>query len=252
MNILLLGSSGLIGAAVHTKLRATAHTVIAPTSTELDFQRPDTWDAWLQQADALVNCVGVMSADNDLMQAVQCSAPQTLYQQAKRAGMGYVLQVSALGASVDADTVFLRSKGQLDAWLLASGLIVGILRPSLVFAKTGRSSRLFVSLAKLPHLWLPEAGHMAIQPLTIQPVALNDVATAVVAMLQSHYSGVVNAVGGRGAEFGCLPDFAATTRLATGACTHTRLACFLGEACSGSVATCQLRFDHACQHRHVA
>ena len=196
MNILLLGSTGLIGSAVHAKLSATTHTVIAPTSAELDFQRPDTWAAWLQQADVLVNCVGVMSADSGLMQSVQCTAPQALYQQAQRAGMGYVLQVSALGASVDADTVFLRSKGQLDAWLLASCLNVGIVRPSLVFAKTGRSSRLFVNLAKLPHLWLPEAGHMVIQPLTIQPVALNDVATAVVAMLQSRYSGVVNAVGG--------------------------------------------------------
>ena len=196
MNILLLGSSGLIGAAVHAKLRATAHTVIAPTSTELDFQRPDTWTAWLLQADVLVNCVGVMSADNDLMQAVQCSAPQALYQQAKRAGMGYVLQVSALGASVDADTVFLRSKGQLDAWLLASGLNVGIVRPSLVFAKTGRSSRLFVNLAKLPHLWLPHSGNMV-----VQPVALDDVATAIVAMLQSQYSGVVHAVGGEALSF---------------------------------------------------
>ena len=42
---------------------------------------------------------------------------------------------------------------------------------------------------------------MVIQPLTIQPVALNDVATAVVAMLQSRYSGVVNAVGGEALSF---------------------------------------------------
>ena len=191
MNILLLGSSGLIGAAVHAKLSAAAHTVIAPTSAELDFQRPDTWAAWLPQADALVNCVGVMSADNDLMHALQCTAPQALYQQAQRVGMSYVLQVSALGAAANADMVFLRSKGQLDAWLLASGLNVGIVRPSLVFAKTGRSSRLFVHMAKLPHLWLPDAGRMAVQPVTV-----DDVATAVVTMLQNRHLGVVNAVGG--------------------------------------------------------
>ena len=196
MKILLLGSSGLIGGAVHAKLSAAAHTVIAPTSAELDFQRPDTWAAWLQQADALVNCVGVMSADNALMHAVQCAAPQALYQQAQRAGLGYVLQVSALGADAHAKTVFLRSKGLLDTWLLASGLNVGIVRPSLVFAKTGRSSRLFVSLAKLPHLWLPHSGSMA-----VQPVAVDDVATAVVAMLQSQYAGVVNAVGGEALSF---------------------------------------------------
>ena len=191
MNILLLGSSGLIGAAVHTKLRASAHTIIAPTSAELDFQRPDTWAAWLQQADALVNCVGVMSANSDLMHAVQCAASQALYQQAQSAGIAYVLQVSALGADAHAKTVFLRSKGLLDAWLLASGLNVGIVRPSLVFAKTGRSSRLFVRMAKLPQLWLPDAGRMA-----VQPVALDDVATAVVTMLQNRHLGVVNAVGG--------------------------------------------------------
>ncbi len=196
MNILLLGSSGLIGAAVHAKLSAAAHTVIAPTPAELDFQRPDTWAAWLPQADALVNCVGVMSKDNDLMQAVQCAAPQALYQQAQRAGLGYVLQVSALGADAHAKTVFLRSKGVLDAWLLTSGLNVGIVRPSLVFAKQGRSSRLFVRMAKLPQLWLPHSGNMV-----VQPVAVDDVATAVVAMLQNQYSGVVNAVGGEVLSF---------------------------------------------------
>ena len=191
MNILLLGSSGLIGAAVQAKLRATVHTIIAPNSAQLDFQRPDTWAAWLQQADALVNCVGVMSKDSDLMHAVQCAVPQALYQQAQRAGIGYVLQVSALGADVHAKTVFLRSKGLLDAWLLASDLKVGIVRPSLVFAKAGRSSRLFVHMAKLPQLWLPQAGRMA-----VQPVAVDDVATAAVAMLQNSHLGVVNAVGG--------------------------------------------------------
>ena len=191
MNILLLGSSGLIGAAVHTKLRASAHTIIAPTSAELDFQRPDTWAVWLQQADALVNCVGVMSANSELMHAVQCAASQALYQQAQSAGIAYVLQVSALGADAHAKTVFLRSKGLLDAWLLASGLNVGTVRPSLVFAKTGRSSRLFVHMAKLPHLWLPDAGRMAVQPVTV-----DDVATAVVTMLQNRHLGVVNAVGG--------------------------------------------------------
>ncbi len=191
MDILLLGSSGLIGEAVHAKLRATGHTVIAPTSAELDFQRPDTWAVWLQQADALVNCVGVMSANSDLMHVVQCAAPQALYQQAQSAGIAYVLQVSALGADAHAKTVFLRSKGLLDAWLLASGLNVGIVRPSLVFAKTGRSSRLFVHMAKLPHLWLPDAGRMAVQPVTV-----DDVATAVVTMLQNRHLGVVNAVGG--------------------------------------------------------
>ena len=196
MNILLLGSSGLIGAAVHTKLRASAHTIIAPTSAELDFQRPDTWAAWLQQADALVNCVGVMSANSDLMHAVQCAASQALYQQAQSAGIAYVLQVSALGADAHAKTVFLRSKGLLDAWLLASGLNVGIVRPSLVFAKTGRSSRLFVRMAKLPQLWLPHSGSMA-----VQPVAVDDVTTAVVAMLQNQYAGVVNAVGGEALSF---------------------------------------------------
>ena len=137
-----------------------------------------------------------MSADNDLMHAVQCTSPQALYQQAQRAGLGYVLQVSALGADAHAKTVFLRSKGLLDAWLLTSGLNVGIVRPSLVFAKAGRSSRLFVSLAKLPQLWLPHSGSMA-----VQPVAVDDVATAVVAMLQSQYSGVVNAVGGEALSF---------------------------------------------------
>ncbi|UOO90561.1 sugar nucleotide-binding protein [Vitreoscilla massiliensis] len=191
MNILLLGSSGLIGAAVLAQLQQQGHRVCAPTSAECDLLRPTTWSPYLQQVDAIVNCVGLMSDDAVRMHTLQCEAPQALYQQAAAQGLRYVLQVSAAGADVDAKQVFLRSKGQLDAWLLSSGLKVGIVRPSLVFSPQGRSSKLFVRMAKLPHLCLPQAGQTP-----IQPVALNDVVAGCVQMLDTIQHGVVHAVGG--------------------------------------------------------
>lgn len=191
MKTLLLGGSGLIGAALWARLQNNGASVLAPTSAEFDFKQAATWRPWLQQADVIVNCVGVMSGDAAQMQDLQCAAPQAIYQQAAKLGLRYVLQVSAAGADRDANQVFLRSKGQLDAWLLNSGLKVGIVRPSLVFSPQGRSSKLFVRLAKLPHLCLPQAGQTP-----LQPVALDDVVTGCVHMLHTAQHGVVDAVGG--------------------------------------------------------
>lgn len=191
MKILVLGSSGLIGSALLAQLYKTNATVLAPTSAEFDFKRPASWQPWLEQADAIVNCVGVMSTQKEQMQLLQCDAPKQIYQQAQQLGVAYVLQLSALGADEAASAVFLSSKGQLDAWLLRSGLRAGVLRPSLVFAVQGRSSQLFVQLAKQGHVLLPRAGQTS-----IQPVCLNDVVGGLLQMLQQQHTGVVNAVGG--------------------------------------------------------
>lgn len=191
MNILLLGGSGLIGSSLQVAFKQQDWQVVAPSSKQLDFKRPETWRSYLHDADVVVNAVGLMSRQQTLMRELQWQAPQALYQQALECGVAYVLQVSALGAEVNAHSEFLRSKGLLDEWLLQSPLPAGIIRPSLVFAPQGRSSQLFIHLAKQKLLLLPDAGKTV-----IQPVALADVVAACVAMIRQQHLGVVDAIGG--------------------------------------------------------
>ncbi|UGA40477.1 hypothetical protein JOS77_14895 [Chromobacterium haemolyticum] len=54
------------------------------------------------------------------------------------------VQLSALGADPQADTLFLAGKGRGDAALLASGLEARIARPSLIYGPQGASSRLLL------------------------------------------------------------------------------------------------------------
>lgn len=191
MNILILGGDGLLGKALSDSHQLEA-SCLSPSSSQLNVLHPETWRPWLCQADVIVNAVGVMGRDAGQVWAVQYHALKAFLTQAWAYGrVRYVLNLSAWGADVASDTAFLRSKGCLDAHLLQQNQAVGIVRPSLVFATQGVSSRGLLALAKQPWLCLPQAAWRPV----LQPVALGDVVQAMQTMLQQHYQGCVNAVG---------------------------------------------------------
>jgi uncharacterized protein YbjT (DUF2867 family) len=89
-----------------------------------------------------------------------------------------VVHVSALGASVQASSLYLRSKARSEALWLASSLDVSVLQPSVIFGAQDRFMNLFAQLqAVLPIL--PLAGAQA----QFQPVWVEDVAQAIVTSL---------------------------------------------------------------------
>ncbi|WP_293765846.1 NAD-dependent epimerase/dehydratase family protein [uncultured Aquitalea sp.] len=177
MNILLTGADGFIGCRLLTLLTAAGHRV-RPASRRhgCDFAamtRPQQWRPWLKEMDAAINCVGIFSACRTArFEEIHTAAPVALFQACAEHGVARVTQISALGARGDADTPFLRSKGQADAALQHLPLAWMVLRPSLVEGAGGASAGLLRRLARLPLIPLPGDGQQAVQPVHVDDVAM--------------------------------------------------------------------------------
>lgn len=209
MNVLLCGSSGFVGRNITKALIAAGHRVIAtrspagrgdPQAIAIDFTRdtaPAIWLPRLKGVDAVVNAVGVLRDTRQRpIHVVHTEVPKALYTACAQAGVRRVIHVSALGIE-GSDTAYAQTKLEADRHLLGlteQGLLDGvILRPSIVFGAQGDSSKLFMGLAQLPALLLPQAMIRA----RIQPVAVGDVALAVARLLHESLTvtGVLPCVG---------------------------------------------------------
>jgi uncharacterized protein YbjT (DUF2867 family) len=183
MRVLVCGSTGCIGGAVTRALLARGHHVLGggrSRGLHIDFMAPVSPQAWAQhlrewQVDAVVNCVGILREDQDRSFArVHAQGPSELFRGAALAGVRRVVQVSALGAQVDAHTrapAYLKSKREADDVLMALPLHGTVLRPSLVYGPGSSSARLFATLAALPVVALPGGGTQRLQPIHVFEVA---------------------------------------------------------------------------------
>lgn len=186
MRVLVAGGSGLLGAALVRRLQASGHTVIlamrASGSHEdgtrtlaLDYTAPPAHATLVEQlrgVDAVVNAVGIFrESAKQTFDAVHVKGPMALFRAAVDAGVPRIVQVSALGADPASAQAFLASKGHADAQVLALPASVRVVRPSLVFAPEGASTRQFARMAAWPVTPLPGGGHQCIQPIHIDDVA---------------------------------------------------------------------------------
>ncbi len=208
MNILLLGGSGFIGRHVAKHLQSQGHVLRLPRRSELNVLRLDSGSlsAQLTGVDVVVNAVGVMSRDAAVLETVHHHAMRQIAEAAVQAGVSHWVQLSALGADAAHPVAFLGSKGRGDAAVAASGLSVNIARPSVVYGRGGASCELFLKLARLPYLLLPERGRFM-----LQPVHVTDVAAGLGRMVQQPLpSGSVVAMVGR--EAMTLAEYLSTLR----------------------------------------
>lgn len=173
MEILLLGSDGFIGRRTAARLTAEGHRVCGVSRQMLDFCRPseDAAKRLLAGRQLVINTVGIMSRDAAVLETVHHLTPAKLARWAKEAGVRRWVQLSALGADGCAAVAFAASKGRGDAAVLAAGLETAVARPSLVFGRGGRSCALFLALAGLPLLPLPDGGRAVVQPVAVGDVA---------------------------------------------------------------------------------
>jgi len=181
VNILVCGGSGCIGRAIVQALRWRGHRVVAASrngnaggeTMALDFMQvrpPADWAAELRirRIDAVVNCVGILMPSADASFArVHTEGPVELFRGAVLAGVGRVVQISALGVAPAraGETEYLRSKRLADEALLGLGLDAAIVRPSLVFGPGSAGAALFATLASLPVIGLPGQGRQRVQPI---------------------------------------------------------------------------------------
>ena len=132
-------------------------------------------EAALQGASAAVNCVGIlMPKGKNTFDAVQEQAPGRIGRLAAKNGVGKVVHVSAIGADVNSESTYSRTKALGEEALLAAFPSAVILRPSVIFGNEDQFFNRFAQMAQLSPI-LPLVG----AETRFQPIYVDDVAQAV-------------------------------------------------------------------------
>jgi uncharacterized protein YbjT (DUF2867 family) len=224
--VLLTGASGFIGSHLAQALLAAGHDVVCAVRgqrhgrdarfryVQADYTKdldPGDWLPRLAGIDAVINAVGIIrEQDAQTFELLHERAPCALFSACAQAGVQLVIQISALGADAQARSRYHLSKKRADDFLAALPLQSVIVQPSLVFGQGGTSARLFTTLASLPLIGLPGSGEQQ-----IQPVHIDDLVGAVIALLQSP-APPLSRVALVGPAATTLRDFIATLRFALG------------------------------------
>ena len=148
--------------------------------------------AALDGADAAVNCVGILlNAGPNKFDAVQAEGAERAARLAAAEGITNFVQISAIGADVDSDSTYARTKAQGEAGVLEHQPDAIILRPSVVFGTEDQFFNRFASLSRLGPL-LPVVG----ADTRFQPVWVEDVARAAEKALEGDAAPGVYELGG--------------------------------------------------------
>lgn len=198
--ILVIGGAGFIGRHIVAKLAAQGQHVVVPTRRreraktlillpgvdvcEADIHDGPTLQQLVARCDAVINCVGILHSRRGEpygpdFAKVHVDLPRRIVSAMKQAGVKRLVHLSALGASTEAPSMYLRSKADGEAVLKAeSDIQVTIFRPSVVFGPEDQFMNLFARLAR----WLPIIA-VGSADAKFQPVYVEDVARAVVNVL---------------------------------------------------------------------
>ncbi len=198
--IALVGGAGFLGSRVAAALAATgaelrvltrqpahaAHLRVVPRLRVVACAA-DAGGAPLAAAiagtSAVVNFVGILNErgrDGAGFRRAHVDLTGRLIEACRQAGTGRYVQVSALNAGhPDATSHYLRSKGEAEALVRASGLAWTILRPSVIFGPGDSFLNRFAGLLRLAPGMLP----LAMPDARFAPVHVDDVAAAIATVL---------------------------------------------------------------------
>lgn len=211
-DVLVVGGSGFIGHHVCAELARLGLKVTVPTRrrerakdlillptvdvVEADVSAPGALERLLRGKQAVINLAGVLHSRRgrksergpndygpDFAQA-HVELPQAVVSACRAAGVRRLVHMSSLGASPQAPSQYLRSKGIGEqAVFAAEDLDVTVFRPSVVFGPEDKFLNRFAALARyFPVLALP------CPQARFQPVYVRDLARAVAASLDDMVS----------------------------------------------------------------
>ena len=130
----------------------------------------------LRGADVVVNCVGLLQEKaKNTFNSVQNEGADRIARLAASEGVVRIVHVSAIGADINADSDYAKSKAMGEANILKHMPNAVILRPSIVFGAEDQFFNRFASMARFGPI-LPIVG----AETKFQPVSVDDVAEAAV------------------------------------------------------------------------
>lgn len=152
--------------------------------------------AAMQGAEAVVNCVGLLvESGKNRFDAVQAEAPERIARLAAEHGVARMVHVSAIGADVNADSDYSRSKGEGETRVLEHMPNAVILRPSIVFGPEDDFFNRFAGMTRMAPV-LPVASADSL----FQPVYVDDVAAAAEMGVTGAAKGGIYELGGPDVE----------------------------------------------------
>lgn len=195
-NICVIGGSGFVGRHLCQQLAAQGYRVRVPTRDRerakalillptvdvvvADVQDPVVLAATVRGCDAVINLVGVLhdARGKRGFAAAHVELARKVVAACRASKIRRLLQMSALGAGMDAPSAYLRSKGEAETIVRESGLDFTIFRPSVIFGPDDSFLNMFAGLLRtLPVIALANPG------ARFQPVYVDDVAAAFVRAL---------------------------------------------------------------------
>ena len=194
--VCLLGGSGFVGSAIvrHLSLagyavkvltrrrEASKHLILLPNVDVLECDVMD--DAALAKAlkgtDVVINLIGILhNSKKASFQAMHAELPARLAKLCNKLGVKRLVHMSALQASKDAPSYYLKSKAEGELAVLSSNknLDVTVFRPSIIFGRGDGFINLFASLVKLLPVILLAKPNAKFQPIYVEDVAYAFVAS---------------------------------------------------------------------------
>jgi uncharacterized protein YbjT (DUF2867 family) len=195
-SILVLGGSGFVGRHVVEQLVARGFRVVVPTRrvdkartlqvlptinlVAADVRRADVLARLVGGSAVVINLVGILNetraatfrnAHVDFARAVTSACQAT--------GVRRLIHMSALNADPAGPSQYLRSKGEAEAIVTASGLDWTVFRPSVIFGREDQFLNLFATLLR----YVPVVA-LASPDARFQPVFVDDVAHCIVEALR--------------------------------------------------------------------
>jgi uncharacterized protein YbjT (DUF2867 family) len=190
--VTVFGGTGFLGRCIVEHLHTAAARVrvaVRHTTKGVSLQRGDievvyadvrdggTVAQAVKDSDAVVNAVGLyVERGKATFQAVHVDGAQKVARAARAAGIGCFVHISGIGADVNSESPYVRSRALGEHAVREAYPDATILRPSVLF---GRGDALFRSLAGITRFSpvFPLFGNGSTR---LQPVFVSDVAEAVV------------------------------------------------------------------------
>ena len=146
------------------------------TPLRAPIQDPIAVEAAVAGADAAINLVGILyERGKQTFAGVHARGAQTVAEAAAAAGVGHLVQVSAIGADLHGVADYARSKGAGEVAVKTAFPSATIVRPSIVFGPEDDFFNRFAAMARLSPV-LPLIGGVSTR---FEPVYVGDVAQAI-------------------------------------------------------------------------
>jgi NADH dehydrogenase len=227
MRVAVTGANGFVGRHAVARLVREGHDVRAlirerPDAEKelpdagadmdvrrIDVRKPESLRGAFDGFEVIIHTVAVPTERKQRFAEVNVAGVAHVVAEARRAGVGRIVHMSALGADPASPYPYLRSKGEGQAIVTSSGIAHVVLRPSLLF---GEGDDFFPRLAfSLLFAVVPVPGDGRAR---FQPLHVDDLAQALVASVERREISGVHEIGG--AEAVTYDEMLAETMRGTG------------------------------------